>query len=128
MGKPLITFKQKGDLRKTDLFFHRTLKREYLPILDRYGKMGVELLRDATPVDSGETADAWSYRVEEGEGFVRLAWYNSHNNGYINVALMIIYGHGLQNGSYIEGNDFVTPALHPMLIRLANKAWREVTK
>lgn len=128
MPKSIISFKQKGSFRNTDRFFHRSLKREYLDVLKKYGEIGVDLLREATPKDSGVTADSWSYRIEEGDGTVQVAWYNSNNNDWANVVLMIVYGHALQNGSYIEGNDFISPTLHPMFQRLADKAWREVTK
>lgn len=129
MPHNVISFKQKGSFFNVESFFKRTLKRDYLDTIDRYGQLGVELLREATPKDTGETADAWSYRIEEDEeGIIKLVWTNSNSNEWANVVLMIVYGHALQNGSYIEPNDFITPALSPMLTNLARKVWREVTK
>lgn len=128
MSKNMFGVKHKGSFLNTDRFFHRTLKREYIPILERYGQIGVDLLQEATPSATGETAAAWAYHIEEDVGKVRIVWTNSHENDGVNVALLIIYGHGLQNGSYVQGNDFVTPVMKPMFTHLADKAWREVTK
>jgi hypothetical protein len=126
--KSMFNVKHRGSFLNTDCFFHRTLKREYIPILEQYGRLGVDLLKEATPSLTGETAGAWDYHIEEGDGKVRIVWTNSNNNDGVNVALLIIYGHGLQNGSYVQGNDFVTPVMRPMFTELADKAWREVTK
>ena len=128
MGSNIISVKHKGSFLNTDRFFHRALKREYIPILERYGELGVEMLKDATPSVTGATAASWAYHIEEDVGKVRIVWTNSNENDGVNIALLIIYGHGLQNGSYVEGNDFVTPVMKPMFNNLADKAWREVTK
>lgn len=124
----LISFKHKGSFNNTERFFNRVLKRDWLNILDRYGIEGVTLLRDATPTESGETRDSWSYEIEKSNGKVTIAWTNHHENQGVNIAILIIYGHGLWNGGYVEGNDFVHPTMIPLMQELANRAWREVTK
>lgn len=124
----MISVKHKGDFRNTERFFGKALRQDYLSILRRYGQQGVELLRAATPSESGETADAWSYEIERHEGKVILAFTNSHENRGVNIVKLIIFGHGLWNGGYVEGNDFVSPAIQQLLSKLANEAWREVTK
>lgn len=126
--KSIITVKQHGSFRRTSRFMKKALRQDYLKVLDDYGQLGVQLLADHTPTASGETAAAWSYKILPGDGMIRLAWYNSHENDGVNVAILIIYGHAVQNGSYVEGNDFVTPAMRPLLDELAKRAWREVTK
>lgn len=126
--KSIITVKHHGSFRKTDRFFTRALRQNYRAVLEDYGQLGVQLLADHTPSDSGETAAAWGYKIVEGDGVIRLIWTNSHENDGVNVAILIIYGHALQNGSYVEGRDFVTPAMKPLLDELAKRAWREVTK
>lgn len=124
----LIKVHHKGNFNHTERFFNRVLKRNYLNILARYGAQGVEILKEATPVSSGETRDAWDYEIFEENGAVTIAWTNSHENKGVNVALMIIYGHGLSNGGYVQGDDFANPAIKPLMQEMANNAWREVTK
>ena len=97
-------------------------------VLARYGELGVDILRSATPTESGATADAWNFEIESADGQVTVAWTNSHENEGVNIAILIIYGHGLHNGGYVQGNDFVNPAIRPVMQELADHAWKEVTK
>lgn len=124
----LIKIKHKGNFNNAERFFNRVLKREYLNILDNYGKMGVDALRQATPSVSGKTADSWNYGIEEGNGTVTLYWTNSNENQGVNIAILLIYGHGLQNGSYVQGIDFVNPAMRPIFEKIADESWKEVTR
>ena len=124
----LIKIKHKGNFNNAEKFFNRVLRRDYLNILDRYGKMGVDVLRAATPSDSGRTADSWDFGIEEGNGTITLYWSNSNENDGVNIAVLLIYGHGLQNGGYVEGVDFVNPAMRPIFENIANECWKEVTK
>ena len=124
----LIKIKHKGNFNNAERFFNRVLKREYLNILDNYGKMGVDALRQATPSSSGKTADSWNFGIEEGNGTVTLYWTNSNENQGVNIAILLIYGHGLQNGSYVQGIDFVNPAMRPIFEKIADESWKEVTR
>lgn len=124
----LIKIKHKGNFNNAERFFNRVLKREYLNILDNYGKMGVDALRQATPSVSGKTADSWNFGIEEGNGTVTLYWTNSNENQGVNIAILLIYGHGLQNGSYVQGIDFVNPAMRPIFEKIADESWKEVTR
>ena len=124
----MISVKHKGSFRKTEQFFGRALKKDWMSILHRYGQEGVEILRAATPSQSGETADAWKYEIEQSSGRITIVYRNTNENDGVNVVKLIVFGHGLWNGGYVAGNDFITPAISAMLSRLANEAWREVTK
>ena len=124
----LITFNHKGNFKKTERFFNRVLKRNYLNILAKYGEMGVKALKEATPSNSGKTADSWNYGIEKGKGVVTLYWTNSNENNGVNIAILLIYGHALQNGSYVQGVDFVTPALRPIFKQIADESWKEVVR
>jgi hypothetical protein len=124
----IIKFDHKGNFNKIERFFNRVLRMDYLNILEKYGERGVRELQAATPVDSGETANSWSYGIEKGDGTVTIYWTNSNENHGVNIAILLIYGHGLQNGGYVVGNDFVTPALEPIFIAMANESWKEVTR
>lgn len=124
----MITFKHKGSFKNTEEFMNRSLKREYKKILNEYGKMGVELLASQTPVDTGVTASSWNYGIEEEKGKVTLFWTNSNENQGAVIVLLLIYGYGLQNGSYVQGTDFVSPAMRPFFKAIADKSWKEVTR
>lgn len=124
----LITFSQKGSFSKTTKFLNRVLKRDYLNILDKYGQMGVEALKTVTPKDSGLTAESWTYEITNDKKTCKIAWYNTNNvtnkTGYnFNVAVLLRYGHANRNGGWVEPNDFITPAMQPILEQLAQEAW-----
>lgn len=123
-----IKVKHKGNFNNTERFFDRALKRGWMKILDGYAQRGVELLKEATPKDSGITAESWNYVIEEGNGMVSISWTNDNENDGVNIIYLIIYGHGLWNGAYVEGNDFVHPTILPLMQELADKAWEEVTE
>lgn len=123
-----ITFHHKGSFNKIERFMNRALKKNYRNILSRYGEMGVDILRQVTPTNSGTTAESWGYGIEEGDGKVTIYWTNSNENNGVNIAILLIYGHALQNGSYVQGEDFVNPALRPMFQDMANTCWREVVR
>ena len=124
----LITFNHKGSFKNTERFFNHVLRRDYLNILEKYGQMGVEALRNATPSESGKTAESWDFGIEQGKGKVTLYWTNSNENKGVNIAVLLIYGHALPNGGYVEGVDFVSPALRPIFERIANESWKEVVR
>lgn len=123
-----IKIKHKGNFNKAQRFFNRVLKMNYLNILERYGEIGVSILQQSTPSDSGKTAESWDFGIEQANGKVTIYWTNSNENDGVNVALLLIYGHALQNGSYVEGIDFVNPALRPIFNQMAHECWREVVR
>lgn len=122
----MITVKHKGNFNHVERFFNRVLKRDYLNIISDYAEKGVAALRAATPVESGETAAMWNYQIVSGDGITTLYFTNDHMNDGVNVAVLLIYGHGTRNGGYVEGEDFVSPALAPIFHKLADSMWREV--
>lgn len=123
----MIAIKVKGNTNKTEAFLRRN-KKIQLRHLDKYGEMGVEALSAATPVRTGLTAASWEYEIREEKGSIKIVWRNTNiQNGNMVVALLV-YGHATKYGTYIEGHDFVTPALAPVLKKIADDAFLEVTK
>lgn len=123
-----IKFKHTGSFSKTLKFLNHARKRDYLNILDRYGQMGVEILSQHTPVDTGLTANSWTYEITSDKTTCKVSWYNTNNvinkTGYgFNVVMLLLYGHATRDGGWIEPNDFVTPAMKPLLDKLAQEAW-----
>ena len=126
MGRKMITFETKGNWNKTFRFFKRNTKVT-LDDLKKYGEWGVQALSEATPVDTGLTADSWGYQIREGNGQIAIEWTNSNvEDGWYNVALMIQYGHATHYGAWVEGIDYINPALKSIYDAIAKHAWREV--
>lgn len=128
MSKSSVTFKQTGKFTKTIKFFNHCLNRDYLNVLDKYGQKGVEALREATPVDTGLTADSWTYDIVSDGKTSKISWYNTNTvtnkTGYeFNIAVLLRYGHGTRNGGWVEPNDFITPAMRPIFQQIADEAW-----
>lgn len=124
----MISFKHTGDFSKTTKFLERAKRGDYLKVLDKYGKEGVKALSSATPVDSGTTANSWSYKIEKGNSSAKISFLNSNVNKGVPIAIILQYGHGTRNGGYVQGRDYINPAIQPIFDRIANEAWKEVTK
>ena len=123
-----IVFKHKGNLKKTTKFLERIVKEQYLNNLDKYGREGVQALSSATPVDPGKTAASWDYRIEKTNSGTKIAWINSNVNNGVNIAIILQYGHGTNHGGYVQGRDYINPAIRPIFDKIADDAWKEVTK
>ena len=123
----MITFSSKGDFKKADSWFEKLLNIAKLGELDKYGRKGVEALRAATPKDSGETANAWSYEIVRGDGETRIVWKNTHINKGVNIAVILQYGHGTGTGGYVQGIDYINPAMRPVFQDILDNALKEVT-
>lgn len=124
----MIEFSTKGDWSKTSSFLERSLEIFNLGILDKYGKKGVEALKKATPKDTGKTASSWYYQIVRSKGSVCIQWLNSNIVDGVPVAILIQYGHALQNGAFVKGEDFINPAILPVFNDIADEAWKELTR
>lgn len=123
-----IEFKIHGDFRKTERFLERVLNQLYLGELDKYGKMGVEALSAATPQDTGLTASSWSYEIVRNEGLTKIVWKNSNVADGCNIAILLQYGHTSRDGYWIEGEDYINPALTPVFDEIAKGCWEEIKR
>ena len=124
----MITIRQKGDFKNTTNFLKNAKTSRYIHMLEKYGKRGVAALESATPRDTGTTATSWYYEIIQTDTQVSLVFKNSNTNQGIPIAILIQYGHGTRNGGYVEGIDYINPALKPIFEELADKAWKEVNK
>lgn len=124
----MISIRQKGDFANTTRYFERVKKGVRLSGLERYGREGVTALASATPVDTGQTANSWSYKIESQNGIAKIVFYNSNVVNGVPIAIILQYGHGTRNGGYVQGRDYINPALQPVFDQLAEHAWKEVTK
>lgn len=124
----MIGIRCKGDFSKSMNYLERAKHAVRLSRLDKYGKEGVAALASATPVDSGLTANSWSYRIDYGINSVKLVFLNSNIQNGVPIAIILQYGHGTGTGGWVEGRDYINPAIQPIFDRIVEDAWREVTK
>lgn len=127
-GKSMISFRQKGDFSKITSFLERAKEGINIGDLNKYGKQGVAALASATPFDSGLTANSWYYTIENQNGSASITFSNSNVNNGVPIAIILQYGHGTRNGGYVQGRDYINPAIQPIFDKIAESAWREVTK
>lgn len=124
----MVRFTQKGDFHKLTGYLERVKKISHHSILDKYGKAGVAALSAATPVDTGKTASSWYYDIKIQNGVATLSFFNSHVVDKVPIAIILQYGHGTGNGGYVEGRDYINPAIQPIFDKIAGETWSEVTK
>jgi hypothetical protein len=124
----MIKFRQKGDFSKLTRYLEKAKKTVNLGDLDKYGRAGVAALASATPVDTGLTANSWYYKIVRKEGLITITFCNSNIQNGVPIAIILQYGHGTNNGGWVQGRDYINPAIQPVFDKLTNDAWREVTK
>lgn len=124
----MISFRQKGDFSNLTRYLERAKNIVKIGDLDKYGREGVAALASATPVDTGLTANSWSYEIENRNGSVTISFQNSNIQNGVPIAIILQYGHGTRNGGWVQGRDYINPAIQPIFDKIADNAWREVTK
>ena len=124
----MITIRHKGNLSKTTRFLERAKHAVRLADLDRYGREGVAALASATPVESGLTASSWYYEIVYTKSGATIVFKNSNIQNGVPIAIILQYGHGTGTGGWVEGRDYINPAIQPIFDKLADDAWREVTR
>ena len=124
----MIKFRQKGDFSKLTRYLEKVKEVVKLGDLDKYGRAGVAALASATPVDTGLTASSWYYEISNKNGSAMISFHNSNIQNGVPIAIILQYGHGTRNGGWVEGRDYINPAIRPIFDRIADDAWKEVTK
>ena len=124
----MITFRQKGDFAKLTRYLERVKEVAKIGDLDKYGRAGVAALASATPVDTGKTASSWNYKIERNSGSVAITFNNTNVNKGVPIAIILQYGHGTHNGGWVQGRDYINPAIRPIFDKITEDAWREVTR
>ena len=124
----MIGFRQQGDFSKTTKFLTKLKQNVDISTFEKYGKKGVAALASATPVDSGLTANSWYYKIEKTNGSISLLFCNSNIQNGVPIAVILQYGHGTRNGGWVQGRDYINPAIQPIFDQIVKEAWGEVTK
>ncbi len=124
----MISFRQKGDFSKLTSYLEKLKGGFNLSILDKYGREGVAALSSATPVDSGLTAESWKYEIKKEANSVSIVFSNTNVQNGVPIAIILQYGHGTGTGGWVQGRDYINPAIKPIFDKLASEAWKEMTK
>lgn len=124
----MLSFESKGSFSKANAFLNRMAKKDILSTLDKYGEEGVRALANATPTETGETANAWSYKVEKSGSTYSITWINDHmDTAGQPIAILLQYGHGTGTGGYVQGRDYINPAIKPIFEKIKADVWKEMT-
>lgn len=123
----MIVFKQSGNFNNTEKFLNRAAKLDLLSILNKYGQQGVDALALATPVDTGLTSSSWGYKIKISRGSSTVYWTNTNIVDGVLIAVILQYGHGTRNGGYVQGRDYINPAIQPIFDSILDESWKEVT-
>lgn len=123
----MISIRQKGDFSKLSRYFERVREAARLGVLDKYGREGVAALVSATPVKTGKTANSWTYDIERQNGSVAIVFRNTNINKGVPIAIILQTGHGTGTGGWVQGRDYINPAIQPIFDKIADSAWKEVT-
>ena len=123
----MIEIKSKGSFSKTDAFLTRMAKGDIFSALASYGEKGVNALSNATPVRTGRTADSWTYTVEKKSGLYSIIWHNTNLVNGRPIAILLQYGHATGTGGYVQGRDYINPAIQPIFDQIAADVWKVVT-
>ena len=123
----MIVVEAKGNFKRLDAFLNKMSRGDLFKELDKFGREGVNALASATPIDSGMTASAWNYEIRNSGGSWTISWSNSHIVDGVPIAIILRYGHGTGTGGYVQGRDYINPAIQPVMDRIAENVWKAVT-
>ena len=122
----MIEFRQKGDFSKLNNFLEKSRESINIGLLNRYGRDGVKALSSRTPVDTGLTAESWYYKITRTKGRATLSFHNRNVVNGVPIAIILQYGHGTRNGGWVDGIDYIDPAIRPVFMKIVKEAWKEV--
>ncbi len=123
----MISFRQKGDFHKLTRYLERVKEVAQIGDLDKYGRQGVAAFASATPRDTGKTANSWNYEIKQDKDSVSISFYNTNIQNGVPIAIILQYGHGTRNGGWVQGRDYINPAIQPIFDEIVKSAWKEVT-
>lgn len=123
----MISFRQKGDFSKLTRYLEKVKEVARIGDLDKYGRQGVAALESATPKYTGLTSKSWKYEIKQSKGSVSISFYNTNIQNGVPIAILLQYGHGTRNGGWVQGRDYINPAIQPIFDEIVKSAWKEVT-
>lgn len=122
----MIIITTTGNFGKTSSYLGRLRHKSFLKRIAAQAQIGVDALAQYTPKDSGLTANSWYTEIEESENNITVYWKNSNIHNGFPVAIGLQYGHGTGTGGYVQGQDYINPALKPIFDEIALAIREEV--
>lgn len=122
----MITITASGDFSNTSKYLNSMSKGDAFSVLEEYGQQGVNALAAATPTETGETANSWTYQVVRKGGHYSIIWSNTNVVDGVPIAIILQYGHGTGTGGYVQGRDYINPAIQPLFDKIADQVWEKV--
>lgn len=123
----MIVFKHHGNFKNTERLLTGSQKINFLNILEKYARQGVNALSQATPIDTGLTSSLWDFEIKVTKHWYTIKWLNTNVVNGVPIAIILQYGHGTKNGGYVQGRDYINPAIQPILKQISENLWKEVT-
>ena len=124
----MITLKATGDFSKTKTWLFKNYRRDFKHKIEYYAKLGVDALSSATPVDTGNTAASWGYKIDYKQDSITVTWTNDNINDGVPIAIILQYGHATGWGGYVRGRNYINPAIKPIFEEIADSIWKEVNE
>lgn len=123
----MISFESSGSFDRTEQFLKKMSSREIFKSLEQHAQAGVKALASASPIDSGLTSTSWGYKIESSKRSTSVTWFNTNTETGVSVVIMLQYGHAVRGGGYVQGQDFINPAMKPIFDKIEADVWRVVT-
>lgn len=123
-----IKLTTKGNWSETTRYLQRMQSAQAFAVLEKYAQQGVVALSAATPTETSETANSWTYEIVRKKGYYAIHWRNTHVEDGVPIAVILQYGHATGTGGYVQGRDYIMPAIQPIFDAMIDEIWREVTK
>jgi hypothetical protein len=123
----MISASVSGSFKRTESFLKKLSNGDIYQGLEQLAREGVAALASATPIDSGLAASSWDFKITRTKRSCTIVWTNSDVENGFPVAIMLQYGYGTGTGGYVQGKDYINPAMKPVFDRIADKVWKVVT-
>ncbi len=123
----MIKFSSRGGFDNTERFLKRSKEADYRRILEKYALEGVQVLGSATPEDTGQTSESWSYQIVKTNKGFKIHWLNDNVRDGVPIVILLQYGHGTRSGTFIEGRDFINPVMRPLFEKISENLWKEAS-
>lgn len=123
----MVSIHAPGDFNKTTKALEYMQSGRMFDNLEHYGREGVDALSSASPVDTGRLSHSWGYQIGYTHETVSISWFTTDIENGLNIAIIVQYGHGTGTGGWVEGQDYINPAMRPLFDRILNDIWRQVT-
>lgn len=123
----MISVGMSGSFDQTRKYLQKMARGDFYRGLDKFAREGANALADATPIESGLSAGSWNYKIERSRANLTITWNNTDVENGFPVAVMLQYGYSTGTGGYVQGRDYINPAMRPIFDRIEEAVRKAVT-